>query len=119
MNTFGKNSEDMLIAVVNGDEYGLDSSLSHDRCAQCSFMRNGECVAPAWCRKVEDLFPNAFWRLECHVMQENGTSLLADYVFCMNTPETDRTFSIDGMQCNVKDFDDFKYNKIMTREHHG
>ena len=61
---------DGIYVVVNGNQYRLEYDsfsvgTTSSKCAKCDFFKEG-CNASESCRRIENQFPDSYWKLTSH-----------------------------------------------------
>jgi hypothetical protein len=83
---------DGIYVVVNGSQYRLEYDsfsvgTTSSKCAKCDFFKNGSCHASESCRRIENQFPDSYWKLTSPAYVPcggNSSACLYDYADLQN-----------------------------------
>lgn len=67
---------DGIYVVVNGSQYRLEYDsfsvgITSSKCAKCDFFKKS-CNASESCRRIENQFPDSYWKLTSHASVKCG-----------------------------------------------
>ena len=105
---------DGIYVVVNGSQYRLEYDsfsigTTSSKCAKCDFFKQG-CNASESCRRIENQFPDSYWKLTSHACVTCGGNS-STYSYALADWENE-FISCPSCEDNGKDIHEKTTNRI-------